>query len=135
MHATGYATGMSDQDARIDDQRLVNYAADMLDMGKSRADVERELVQGGFDQESAARTVTELLDAQWRSEGGGQGLLASVGVRHIGIGLLLFAAGCAATFGTAWLSDWTGGYVVAYGAMFAGAVDFAYGVLRLIERP
>jgi hypothetical protein len=130
-----HATGLSDQDARIDDQRLVNYAADMLDMGKSRADVERELMQGGFDRDSASRVVTELLDSHWRSEGGGQGLLASVGVRHMGLGVLLFGAGCAVTAGTVWTSDWTGAYVVAYGAMFAGAVNFAYGVLRLIERP
>ena len=54
---------------------------------------------------------------------------------HCELGALLFGFGVVATFGSAYFVEFTGYYVVAYGAIGAGAIDFVYGLFRFFESP
>ncbi len=112
---------------------LHHAAAEMLEIGKSRREIEDALMGRGIDRATASGVVTEVLDSEWQAEGGGDGLLSEVGVQHLIFGALLFGFGVAATFGSAYFAEFTGYYVVAYGAIGAGAIDFVYGLFRFFE--
>ncbi len=114
---------------------LHHAAAEMLEIGKSRREIEDALMGRGIDRATASSVVTEVLDSEWQAEGGGEGLLGEVGVRHMMIGALMFGFGVAATFGAAYFAEFTGFYVVTYGAIGAGAIDFVYGLFRFFESP
>ncbi len=114
---------------------LHHAAAEMLEIGKSRREIEDALMGRGIDRATASSVVTEALDSEWQAEGGGDGLLGEVGVQHMMLGALLFAFGVAATFGSAYVAEFTGYYVIAYGALGAGAIDFVYGLFRFFESP
>jgi hypothetical protein len=122
-----------DREAGSTSQRLYSLAAELVEIGKSRREIEDELVSSGLDPAAASEVVTEVLDGQWHAEGGDGGLLNEVGVRHMGFGVSLIALGAAATAGSFFASDYTEVYVVAYGAIAAGAIDFMYGVFRFFE--
>ncbi len=112
---------------------LHHAAAEMLEIGKSRREIEDALMGGGIDRATASGVVTEVLDSEWQAEGGGEGLLSEVGVLHMMVGSLMFGFGVAATFGSAYFLEFTGYYVVAYGAIGAGAIEFVYGLFRFFE--
>lgn len=114
---------------------LHHAAAEMLEIGKSRREIEDALMGRGIDRVTASGVVTEVLDSEWQAEGGGEGLLGEVGVRHMMIGALMFGLGVAATFGSAYVAEFAGFYVIAYGALGAGAIDFVYGLFRFFENP
>ncbi len=114
---------------------LHHAAAEMLEIGKSRREIEDALMGRGIDRVTASGVVTEVLDSEWQAEGGGEGLLGEVGVRHMMIGALMFGFGVAATFGSAYFVEFTGYYLVAYGAVGAGAIEFVYGLLRFFDGP
>ncbi len=127
------------QDAETQDgptSGMLHHAvAEMLDIGKSRREIEDALMGRGIDRATASGVVTEVLDTEWQAEGGGDGLLGEIGVRHMMIGSLIFGVGVAATFGSAYFVELTGYYVVAYGAVGAGAIEFVYGLLRFFDGP
>ncbi len=112
---------------------LHHAAAEMLEIGKSRREIEDALMGRGVDRATASSVVTEVLDSELQAEGGGDGLLSEVGVQHMMLGALLFGFGVAATFGSVYFAEFTGYYVVAYGAIGAGAIDFVYGLFRFFE--
>lgn len=112
---------------------LRHLAAEMLEIGKSRREIEDALMGRGIDRATASGVVTEVLDSEWRADGGGEGPFGEVGVQHMMFGLLLFLFGVAATFGSAYVAEFTGYYVIAYGAIGAGAIDFAYGLFRFFD--
>lgn len=114
---------------------LQHAAAEMLEIGKSRREIEDALMGRGIDRATASSVVARALDSEWQAEGGGDGLLGEVGVQHMMLGALLFAFGVAATFGSAYVAEFTGYYVIAYGALGAGAIDFVYGLFRFFESP
>ncbi len=112
---------------------LHHAAAEMLEIGKSRREIEDALMGRGIDRATASGVVTEVLDSEWQAEGGGDGLLSEVGVQHMMLGTLLFAFGIAATFGSTYIAEFTWFYVIAYGAIGAGVTDFVYGLFRFFE--
>ncbi len=114
---------------------LQHAAAEMLEIGKSRREIEDALMGRGIDRATASGVVTEVLDSEWQAVGGGDGLLSEVGVQHMMLGALLFGFGVAATFGSAYFAEFTGFYVISYGAIGAGAIDFVYGLFRFFESP
>ena len=114
-------------------ERLQRYVDDLMhSTHKTRREIEDELMQHGLDHETASSMVTNALDAQWRSEGGGGPALGRVGPRHMMFGTLLIAVGVAATVAS-YYSVITFGVPVAfvfYGAIGAGVADFGYGLMR-----
>ncbi len=80
--------------------------------------------------------ITRSLDSQWIQEGGGGPALGRRGPRHMIAGAALFAVGLAATFGSAYFAYAVDGNVsiLFYGAIGAGAIVFAYGLIRVLDR-
>ena len=124
-----------DGDDGIMRERLQSYVNELLQTHKTKTEIEDELMQHGLDREAASNLVTNALDAQWRYEGGGGPALGRVGPRHMIAGALLFAGGVAATFASAHFAIAMDGPVsfIFYGAIGAGAIDFAYGLIRFLE--
>ncbi len=112
---------------------LHHAAAEMLEIGKSRREIEDALMGRGIDRATASSVVTEVFNSEWQAEGGGDGLFSEVGVQHMMLGALLFAFGVAATYGSAYFAEFTVFYVITYGAIGAGATDFVYGLFRFFE--
>lgn len=115
--------------------RLQNYVSEQLETAKTRSEIVNELVAQGIDSKTASEMVTASLDAQWRHEGGGGSALGRVGPRHMIAGALLMAIGGAATFASMYSMtnfDVEFGYVF-YGAIFAGAMEFTYGLIRFLD--
>ena len=128
-------TLMREGDGAMTPARLRNYVSEQLEVGKTGSEIADELAALGIDSQTAADMVTNSLDAQWRYEGGGGPALGRVGPRHMIIGLLLMAVGGAATFASYYSVvnfDVEVGYVF-YGAIFAGAMEFVYGLVRYLD--
>ena len=116
-------------------KRLQSYVNELLRTHKTKTEIEDELMQYGLDREAASNMVTNALDAQWRYEGGGGPALGRVGPRHMIAGALLCAGGVAATVASAHFAVAMDGPVsfIFYGVIGAGAIDFAYGLIRFLE--
>ena len=128
-------TLMRESDGAMTPARLQNYVSEQLETHKTRSEIVDELVAQGIDSETASEMVTTSLDAQWRYEGGGGPALGRIGPRHMIAGLLLMAVGGAVTFASAYSVINFGvevGYVF-YGAVFAGAMEFVYGLIRFLD--
>jgi hypothetical protein len=57
----------------------------------------------------------------------------SQGLKNMGLGLVWFVVGCAVTFVTYGIASGGGHYVVAFGAILAGAAQFFVGVVQYIK--
>ena len=124
-----------EEQSAVAPERLRNYVQELLSAHKSKSEIESELMAFGVDREAASAMVNDALDAQWHAEGGGGPVLAQVGPRHMMLGALVCAAGIAATALSAYSVvefDAPVGFIF-YGAMGAGAIDFAYGLIRFLE--
>ncbi len=116
-------------------ERLRGYVDELATSHKSSSEIEQELMQFGLDRNTAASMVRDALDAQWIEEGGGGPALGQVGPKHMIAGLLLMAAGGAATFASIYAVftfDVEIAYIF-YGAIVAGAIDFTYGLIRFLD--
>ncbi len=124
-----------DGDDGMMQRRLQSYVNELLRTHKTKTEIEDELMQYGLDREAASNMVTNALDAQWRYDGGGGPALGRVGPRHMIAGALLCAGGVAATFASAHFAITMDGQFsfIFYGAIGAGAIDFAYGLIRFLE--
>ena len=89
----------------------------------------------GLDGETAATLVRNGENSQWRAEGGGGPALGRVGPRHMIAGILLMAAGTAASLESYYsvVNFHVSVGVIFYGAVFAGAADFLYGLMRFLD--
>ena len=124
-----------DGDDGMMQRRLQSYVNELLRTQKTKTEIEDELMRHGLDREAASSMVTNALDAQWRYDGAGGPALGRVGSRHMIVGALLFAGGVAATVASAHFAVAMDGPVsfIFYGAIGAGAIDFAYGLIRSLE--
>ncbi|MHA1538009.1 MAG: hypothetical protein ACTSUD_10685 [Alphaproteobacteria bacterium] len=128
-------THMSGNAGAMTPARLWNYVSEQLDIGKTRGEIVEALVAQGIERETASDMVINSLDAQWRDEGGGGPALGRVGPRHMIAGALLIALGGAATAASYYSLvnfDVEVGYVF-YGAVFGGAMEFVYGLIRYLD--
>ncbi len=128
-------THWRDREDGVVPERLTRYVEDLLSSHRTRTEIEDELIQHGIDRETAAEIITRSLDSQWIQEGGGGPARGRVGPRHMIAGAALFAFGVAATFGSAYFAYAFGSQIsyLFYGAIGAGAIDFAYGLIRFLE--
>ena len=124
-----------DREDGVVPERLMRYVDDLLASHRTRTEIEDELISHGIDRETAAHMITRSLGSQWIQEGGGGPALGRLGPRHMIAGAALFAVGLAATFGSAYFAatfDSNVSYLF-YGAIGAGAIDFAYGLIRVLQ--
>ena len=121
--------------AGMTQERLKSYIDDRLSTRKAKDEIEEELMNFGLDRETASDMVRDAMDDQWQEDGGNGPLLSQVGPRHMIAGSLLFLAGIGATVASYASAVEFGApvSVIFYGAIFAGGVEFAYGIIRVLD--
>ena len=127
------ATTDSTQDA-VD--QLAGHVATLLAQGQSQEKVAGILVGQGWDEETARQFVQGVGAAldDYRNSPEGRRLVASKYLKHMGFGALWFIGGglfTAVTYGAA--SSGGGTYVVAYGAIIVGAIEFFWGLFGYLK--
>ncbi len=109
-------------------QVVYEEAARMLQAGHSPTVVEANLRSRGLDPESARRVVTDLI--QVRAET--RAAAPRAGGKHMLIGGLWCVGGAAVTFFTYQAASGGGTYVVAWGAILFGGLEFLYGLFQFM---
>jgi len=111
-------------------QSVYNYAAQQLQNGVSPSQVESQLLQQGLDPDSARRVVFDLTHARTKA-------INSEARSNMLYGALWCVGGTVVTvlsFGAASSSPGGGSYVVAYGAIIFGAIQFFRGLSQMSSR-
>lgn len=128
-------TALRDGQGRMTRDRLQGYVDDLLSTHKSIREIEDDMMQFGLDRETASSMIRNAQDSQWLEEGGGGPALAQVGPKHMILGTLLMAGGGAATYASVYLAiNFEAPLAfIFYGAIFAGAIDFIYGLIRFFD--
>jgi hypothetical protein len=107
-------------------QAICAFAAERMERGSSAAEVEAMLVEQGLDRESAATVVAKLatIRAEAAHEAGKKNMLYGALVCIGGIVVTAVTYGSAAASGG-------GTYVVAWGAIVFGAIQFFHGLSQM----
>jgi hypothetical protein len=117
-------------------EQLAGHIATLLSQGQSQEKVAGILIEQGWEEETA-RTFVQSVNAaldDYRNSPEGRQALSSKYLKHMGFGALWFIGGglfTAITFGAA--SSGGGTYVVAYGAIAAGAIEFFWGLFGYLK--
>ena len=121
---TDVAQGGNTQAVEQSVSEIYQFAAGRMRAGTSPAAIEQELAAKGLDAESAAivvRNLKQALKSQKRSRG----------LRNMGIGALVCVVGVAITAATYSMASGGGHYVVAWGAVVFGGIQFLRGLFEL----
>jgi hypothetical protein len=117
------------EEEEVDGYALVN---NLLDQNKDEKEIVRILEEGGVSHNEAVLFVGDVISKRSRGvPDGGQlrELLKQAGQRNMLIGGLVCVAGIVITIGTlAAASDSGGRYIIAWGAIVWGAIQFCRGV-------
>lgn len=117
-------------------EQLASHVATLLAQGQSQEQVAKILVEQGWEDETArsfVQSVAAALD-DYRNSPEGRQAIASKYLKHMGFGALWFIGGglfTAVTYGAA--SSGGGTYVVAYGAIIVGAIEFCWGLFGYLK--
>lgn len=108
--------------------QLFDHVIALKKQGLDDKTIRRRLQESGIPAEAADMLLRKLNQAI-----GGQ--FRRVGLRDMGIGLAILVVGIAATAGTFALAADSGGtrFIVAYGAMGVGALQFLRGLYRFVR--
>lgn len=107
-------------------QAVYEHAANLLMEGKSRHQIEADLMDKGLDQESASVVVTNLKNMKKEAEAG-------QGSKNMLFGALWCIGGIVVTAATYSAASGGGTYVVAWGAIVFGAVQFFIGLGQSVK--
>lgn len=102
-------------------QAIYTYAAEQMANGVSDDQVESMLMAKGLDRETASIVVSNLAEHRDKAR-------ASAGQREMVVGGLWCAGGLAVTILTMQAAAGGGTYVVAWGAILFGAIQFFRGL-------
>jgi hypothetical protein len=133
-----------DPGARQDMPAAYSYAAKLLESGSSPADVRRRLLEMGWDEKTASLCVVELLQAREGKVEEASGsrrqsvalskqesqTLREIGQKNMLYGALWFLGGLVVTLLTFTAAQGGGRYVIAWGAVVFGAIQFMRGYVQ-----
>lgn len=115
-----------DQEEVVD--TVYRFAADLMDQGLSSDKIKNRLVAEGLNEDSAAAVVANLRKARRQA-------MRDAGARKMAIGIAVCAIGAVVTYFTytaATASPTGGSYVVAWGAILFGGLQFLRGLYQWI---
>ena len=108
-------------------QQLYNYAAELRKQGKSKAEVEKTLIDGGMD-EASARILTNNLDNQYLAA------KRAKGKKNMIYGTLWCVGGAIITVVSFSSSSGGGRYFITWGAIVFGAIQFILGLTQSMSK-
>lgn len=117
---------MSDQEPSVEEevvQAVYAFAAEQMKNGASAQQIQSMLVEKGLDQDSAATVVSNL--TRMRSEA-----IYEAGKKNMLYGALWCIGGIVVTAATYSAAPGGGTYVVAWGAIVFGAIQFFHGLIQ-----
>jgi hypothetical protein len=106
------------------DSQLFAYATVQYQRGFSASQIENQLVEQGIDRDRARSVARAAVEAS-------KGVVREAGLRNMAIGGTVCAAGLAVTFFSYWRAvahPGTGTFLLAWGAILFGAMQFLYGL-------
>ncbi|MEX0703780.1 MAG: hypothetical protein WD069_16905 [Planctomycetales bacterium] len=104
-------------------ESLYRYAAERMGEGDSDEEVERKLREQGLDAGAASAIVGNLAEARYQAT-------VSAGRKNMLIGAIVCIVGIVVTVGSYSAATGGGSYVVAWGAVLFGAVQFFRGLTQ-----
>ena len=111
---------MTTQDEAI--QAIYKYAAELIKSGLSGQQVESQLVEKGLDQAAASIVVKNLMEARSKA-------INDAAKKNMIFGSLWLIGGCVVTAVTFAIASGGGGsYIIAWGAIVFGAIQFFRGL-------
>jgi hypothetical protein len=110
-------------------EEVYEVARKYIKSGASAQEVQSLLAGRGVNPQAAASVVKNVI--QMRSESKGPG---GAGVKHMMVGGLVCLVGTAATVMSYMAASSGGTYVVAWGAIVFGAIQFCYGLVDYMAR-
>lgn len=102
---------------------VYSHAAELMKEGMPAQEIKSNLVEQGLDAESADAVVSNLFAARVKQQ-------QTQGLKNIGFGALWLVGGIVVTVATYGATSDGGKYVVAWGAMLVGGVQFIQGVYQ-----
>jgi hypothetical protein len=119
-------------------QQLFQAVASELSEGKSKEKIVKELVKQDWPEDSAVQFVNNVEEEmnRYKESPEGRQILAQKYARHMGYGLLWAVGGTvvtAVTYSAAASSPSGGTYVVAWGAILYGVIDFFRGLFGWLK--
>ena len=108
-------------------QALYNHAAELIKKGLSAKQVENKLVEDGLSQEVASTVVKKLFALRSK-------VIKDAAKRNMMIGAFWCIGGLIVTIGSYSAVSGGGRYVVAWGAMLFGGIQFLGGLFQYLSR-
>lgn len=108
-------------------EAVYRYAASLMSEGKNDHQIVTALTDQGLDKESAA-VVTDALRKQFNQEMGG--VNKKQGSRNMLYGMLWAVGGTIVTVATFSAASGGGTYIVTYGAIIGGVIQFIVGAVQ-----
>jgi len=119
--------------------RLAQYVAQNLAEGKDKGGITKELVKLGWAKETAAQFVDKVEEElkmraeEFKATPEGRQVMAAKYKRHMLYGILWAAGGTAVTIATYEAASEGGWFIVAWGAIIFGIIDFFRGLFGWLK--
>lgn len=122
---------MSSQTLTPEERQTVDaiyiFAAQMMKQGAAEQQIEKALIERGLPQDAARVVIANLSRVRRETRG-------KAGMRNMGMGAVVFVIGLVITLGSyasAAASPSGGSYMIAYGAIIFGAIQFFQGLWQV----
>lgn len=120
-------------------EQLAQYVAHNIGEGKDKGGVTKELVKQGWPKEKAAQFVDDIEQElkeraeEYKRTPEGRQAMASQYKRHMLYGILWVAGGTAVTIATYEAASEGGFFIIAWGAIIFGIIDFFRGLFGWLK--
>ena len=109
----------------LEQEQIYSYAAEMMKHGMSTREMEQLLIRRGLGAEAASAVVKNLRNTRRKT-------LRNVGLKHMAMGGAICLIGLVITIGTIQAAEGDGRFVIAWGAIVFGSLQFLRGLLQFV---
>ena len=135
----GFVSGALASEEQNATEQLAQYVAQNLGEGKDKGGTTKELVKLGWPKETAAQFVDNIEEElkrraeEYKRTPAGRQAMAAQYKRHMLYGILWAAGGTAVTIATYEAASEGGWFIVAWGAIIFGIIDFFRGLFGWLK--
>ena len=135
----GFVSGTLASEEQNATDQLAQYVAQNLAEGKDKGGITKELVKLGWPKETAAQFIDNIEEElkrraeEYKRTPEGRQAMAAQYKRHMLYGILWAAGGTAVTIATYEAASEGGWFIVAWGAIIFGIIDFFRGLFGWLK--